>query len=71
MQHEGSAIAIDDPQSCIICWQQSWCPAGARQANPGSAAHSTMIASMIQAFLVLTCTVYTCTALNMRLARLV
>jgi|GEM_PF-6092068 len=53
-------MAIDEPQSCIICWQQSWCGAGARQAKPGSVAHSTMIASIVQAFLLATRTVYTC-----------
>ena len=53
-------MALDDPQCCIICWQQVWCGAGARQAKPGSAAHSTTIASMNNAFLLPTRTVYTC-----------
>jgi hypothetical protein len=44
-----SAIAMDEPQSCIICWQQAeWC-AVARQAKLGSAAESSIIASMNQA----------------------
>jgi hypothetical protein len=60
LQQEGFAIAIDGPQCCIICWQHAWCEAGAKQAIPGSAAHSTMIASMNQAPLLLTRTVYTC-----------
>ena len=48
LQQEGSAMAIDDPQSCIICWQHACCEANAKQATPGSAAHSTTIANMNQ-----------------------
>ena len=53
-------MAIDDPQFCIICWQQAWCGAGARQAKPGSTAHSAAIVSMKNAPLLPTRTVYTC-----------
>jgi len=60
LQQERSGIAIDDPQSCVIWRQQAWCGAGVKQAKPGSAAHSTMIASMNQAPFLPTRKVYTC-----------
>jgi hypothetical protein len=60
LQQEGFAMAIDGPQSCIICRQHVWCGADAKQAMPGSAAHSTMIANMNQARLLPTRIVYTC-----------
>jgi hypothetical protein len=60
LQQEGVAMAIDEPQSCVIGWQHAWCGAGARQAKPGSAAHSATIVSMNNAPLLPTRTVYTC-----------
>ena len=57
LQQEGSAIAIEDPQSCIICWQHARWFAGAKQAKPGSAAQSTTIANMNQVPLLPTITV--------------
>jgi hypothetical protein len=52
-----SAIVIDDPQSCIICWQHAVWRAVARQAKLGSAAESSMIASKNQPLFLSTPTV--------------
>jgi hypothetical protein len=60
VQQGGFAMVIDDPQPSVIWWQQAWWEAGARQAKPGSTAHSTKIASMNNAPLPLTRIVYTC-----------
>jgi hypothetical protein len=60
LQHDGLAAVMDNPQSSVICRQQAWCDVGARQAKPGSAAHIATIASMNNALLLPTCTVYTC-----------
>ena len=52
-----SAIVMDELQSCVICWQHGeWC-SFARQAKLGSAAESSIIASMNQAFFLSTRTV--------------
>lgn len=44
-----SAIVMEGPQSCIISWQHAEWRGGARQAKPGIAADSSMIASKSQA----------------------
>jgi hypothetical protein len=64
LQQEGFAMAIDDPQSSVICRQHACCAAGARQAKPGSTAHSATIASMNRALFLPTRTVYTCPGIN-------
>ena len=52
-----SAIAMEEPQSCIICWQHAEWRAVARQAKLGSAAESSMIASKSQPLFLSTRTV--------------
>jgi hypothetical protein len=52
-----SAIAMDELQSSIICWQHAEWRAVARQARVGSAAESSIIASMNQALFLSTRTV--------------
>jgi len=57
LQQEASRVAMDEPHSCIICRQQSAGWVGARHANPGSAADSSTIANINQAYFLSTSTV--------------
>ncbi len=52
-----SAIVMDEPQFCIICWQHAERCVGGRQAKLGSAVDSSMIANKNQALFLSTCTV--------------